>query len=307
MACRGSLALLAAVTLSACAKSEPAAKVAPSAKPWGAFYGKAAGMGDLTLAASTFHLLDIDADPGTGNFAPAQLAQLRSQGALVISYLNLGACESFRTYWSDTGAGGPPPCQANTAAQLGPYAGYPDEVWMDPSNADYQQLILSYVAPRLYAQGVDGFFLDNLELIEHGPTDANGPCSDACRQGGLDLVRKLRERFPQAYLVMQNATGTVTRLGSTAGVSFPTLLDGISHEEVYQPYDARVEEELLAWQQLGLRPKAGTLWIGTEDYVGNCSNARATMPIFARSRANQFDPYATDKSSGQMTLCYWGF
>ena len=276
-----------------------------SAKPWAAFYGKAAAMGDLDLAASTFHLLDIDVDPGVGNFTPAQVARLRAQGAVVISYLNLGACERFRSYWTSTGAGGPLSCGDNTAAQLGPYQGYADEVWMDPGNADYQQLILTYVAPRLLAQGVDGFFLDNLEVIEHGPTDTNGPCSAACRQGGLELVRKLREQFPQAFLVLQNATGEVTRAGVTGGVSFPSLLDGISHEEVYQPYDARSEGELLAWRQLGLRRSGRALWIGTEDYVGSCDNAAAAGAIFARSRANGFDPYATDASAGQQKLCYW--
>ena len=113
----------------------------------------------------------------------------------MISYLNVGACERFRTYWSDTGPGGPPSCGANTAAQLGPYAGYPDETWMDFANPGYRDLILDSLAPRLLAQGLDGFFLDNLELVEHGPTDINGPCSAACRQAGLDLVRQLRERF----------------------------------------------------------------------------------------------------------------
>jgi cysteinyl-tRNA synthetase len=301
-----SLSFAAALAVAACSHRGAADAPPPgAAKPWAAFYGKASAMGDLDRAASTFHLLDIDVDPGVGNFTPAQIAQLRSQGAVVISYMNVGACERFRTYWSSTTSGGPLPCGANTAAHLGPYSGYPDEVWMDLSNPEYQNLILDYIAPRLMAQGVDGFFLDNLEVVEHGPTDANGPCSDACRQGGLDLVRRLRERFPQAFIVMQNATGEVTRRGVTGGLSFPTLLDGISHEEVYQPYEARSEAELLAWQQLGLKPKGRSFWIGTEDYVGSCSNEAAARPIFDRSRGNRFEPYATDRSAGQQQLCYW--
>ena len=276
-------------------------------KPWAAFYGKASAMGDLDQAAATFHLLDLDADPGAGNFTLAQIARLRASGATVISYLNVGACESFRSYWTNTGAAGPLPCGANTAAQLGPYAGYPDETWMDLGDPDYQALILNYVAPRLIAQGVDGFFLDNLELVEHGPADTNGPCSAACRQGGLDLVRKLREKFPQSFIVMQNATGTVTRNGVTAGMSVPSLLDGIFHEQVYQPYDSTVEAELLAWQSLGLQPRGHAFWIGTEDCVGSCTNAAAARAAFDRSRANGFDPYATDASAGQQQLCYWGF
>ena len=310
----GLCSLAAALALAACA-NHPGSPDAGGLdaggggahKPWAAFYGKASAMGDLDQAAASFHLLDLDADPAGGNFTPDQIARLRAGGATVISYLNVGACESFRSYWTSTGSGGPLPCGANTAAQLGPYAGYPDETWMDLGNPDYQALIVTYVAPRLIAQGVDGFFLDNLELVEHGPTDSNGPCSATCRQGGLELVRQLRERFPQAFIVMQNATGTVTRNGVTAGKSFPALLDGISHEQVYQPYDSTAEAELLAWQSLGLQPRGRALWIGTEDYVGSCTNAAAAKAAFDRSRANGFDPYATDASAGQQQLCYWSF
>src|SRR5947208_2151913 len=106
---------------------------------------------------------------------------------------------------------------------------------MNVGNADYQKLMVDFVAARLAAMGVDGFFLDNLEIVEHGTATTNGPCDAACAQGGLDLVRKLRERFPELLIVMQNATSDVTRLGTTGGVAFPSLLDGISHEEVYAP------------------------------------------------------------------------
>ena len=104
---------------------------------------------------------------------------------------NIGACEHHRGYWSHA----PPgfvPCEKNRAAQLGAYEGYPDEVWMDPSHPDYQKLMVEHAAARLAARGIDGFYLDNLELLEHDPHAKNGPCSDKCKQGGLDLVRKLR-------------------------------------------------------------------------------------------------------------------
>jgi len=172
----------------------------------------------------------------------------------------------------------------------------------------YQDLIVGYVAARLAAKGVDGFYLDNLELVEHGPRDANGPCDSACRQGGLDIVRKLREKYPNLLLVMQNATGDITRKGSTNGVAFPTLLDGISHEEVYAPtYDATAESELRAWRGLGLKPCGRTFWIGTEDYVGSASNIKKACAVYARSRAQGFSPYASDASGGQQKVFYWPF
>ena len=280
----------------------------PAAAPWTSCYGPAAGMGGLDKAAVTFRILNIDADPNIGNFTPAQIDQLKAGGKnRVISYLNVGAMESFRTYWGAAPAGflsG----RDNAAARLGPYSGYPDETWMDLSNPDYQHLIVDYVAPRLAAQGVDGFFLDNVELVEHGPTDSNGPCSPACRQGGLDLVRRLREKYPNLLIVMQNATGDVTRLGTTGGVAFPSLLDGVSHEEVYTPArDAAAEAELQAWRDMHLTPGGQPFWIGTEDYVGSCANTQGAQAAYTSSRAQDFSPYAADQSAGQQSVCYWPF
>jgi cysteinyl-tRNA synthetase len=279
----------------------------PSATHWVSFYGTAQQMGDLVRVAQTFGVINLDADPDQHNFTAAQITTLKADGAnRVISYLNLGACERSRSYWQTVPAGFVG-CGANAAAQLGPYAGYPDETWMNVGNLDYQHLLLDYVAPRLVVQGVDGFFFDNLEVIEHAPGSGQPVCEAACSQGGLDLVRRLREKYPALLFVMQNATGLTTQRGTTGGLSFPSLLDGISHEEVYTPYDAQSESELLAWQQLTLRPGGRSFWIATEEYVGSCGNATAARDVYVRSRARGFMPYATDQSAGQRVVCYWGF
>lgn len=265
-------------------------------------------MGDLALVASRFRVIDIDADPGMGNFTRDQILNLKAGGKnRVLSYFNLGSCERFRSYWAEV-----PPglvsCGANTAAHRGTYNGFPDEVWMDVGNADYQKLLIDYVAPRLVEQGIDGFYFDNLEIVEHGAATTNGPCDASCAQGGLDLVRRLRERFPDLLFVMQNATGEVTRRGRTGGLPFPALLDGISHEEVYAPrVDYNAQAELLAWATLELRPRGRAFWIATEDYVSNCGAVSAARTAYERSRANGFFPYAADRSAGQSVICYWPF
>ncbi|HLL54522.1 MAG TPA: endo alpha-1,4 polygalactosaminidase [Myxococcaceae bacterium] len=268
---------------------------------WLSYYGSASRMGDLSRVAAEFRVINVDADPATGNFTPAQLAALKAGGQnRVISYLNLGSCETWRSYWSSAPVG-LVPCSRNTAAHLGAYQGYEDEMWMNPGNLAYQALILDHVATRLANQGVDGFFLDNLDVLQH-PS-----CDPSCVQGGLDLVRRLRERFPGLLLVMQNATSDVTRLGMTGGVPFATLLDGISREEVYAPtYEPAAEEQLLAWKAMGLWP-GHPFWIATEDYVGSCSNTEAARTAYQRSRAHGFSPYATDASAGQQVICYWPF
>lgn len=276
--------------------------------PWVSFYGSADEMGSLDRVAGTFRIINVDADPDQGSFSPEQIALMRAGGRnRVISYFNLGSCERYRSYWSRAPAGFVP-CAENRAARLGPYGGFPDEEWMDVGNSDYQRLLVEYVAPRLVAQGVDGFFFDNLEIVEHGPADAEGPCSASCSQGGLDLVRRLRERFPDLLFVMQNATGPITRTGRTGGVPFVALLDGVSHEEVFAPApDAAAQAELEAWRALSLGPGGRSFFIGTEDYVGSCSNVDGARSAYERSRALGFSPYATDASAGQRTVCYWPF
>lgn len=280
----------------------------PAAGPWMSFYGSARQLGDLAKAARTFRILNIDADPGTGSFLPSQITLLKAGGRnKVLSYLNLGSLESWRTYWTQVPAGFKSG-RDNVAAHLGPYAGYSKETWMNLGNADYQHLILDYVAPRLAASGVDGFYLDNFEIVEHSPNDKNGPGSAACTQGGLDLVRRLREKYPHLLIVMQNATSAVTRLGTTGGVPFPSLLDGVVHEEVFAPApDPEAEQQLRRWQALTLRPGGRPFWIATEDYVGSPKNASAARAVYAKSRAQGFSPYVSDASAGQQVVCYWPF
>lgn len=278
----------------------------PALEPWVSCYGSAKELGDLNKVAQTFRIINVDLDPDAGGFTSKQIAQLKNGGRnRVISYLNVGSTETFRSYWSKVPAGFVA-AKDNKAAQVGAYEGYPDETWMDVGNADYQKLIVDYVAPRLVAQGADGFFLDNLEIVEHGPKDKNGACSANCRQGGLDLVRKLREKYPNLLIVMQNATGDITRLGKTGGVDFPSLLDGISHESVYTPEtEEEAEAQLLQWKAMDLKPGGRQFWIGTEDYVKRASNAEEARKVYAKSRANGFSPYVADESGKQQKVFYW--
>ncbi|WP_232450770.1 endo alpha-1,4 polygalactosaminidase [Burkholderia ubonensis] len=278
----------------------------PVSGPWMTYYGDASGL-DLNRAATTYRVMDIDLDPGVGNFTAAQVATLKNNGQnKVLSYLNLGSCEHWRDYWNSAPSGFVS-CGANTAAQRGAYQGYSDETWMNVGNADYQNLILNYVAPRLVAQGADGFYLDNMEIVEHGTSTSNGPCDASCSQGGLDLVRKLRQKYPNLLIVMQNATSDVTRLGTTGGVKYASLLDGVAHEEVYKPsYDQGAEQQLLNWKSMNLAPGGHPFWIATVDYVGSCTNTADASSAYTSARSHGFSPYVSDASAGQGTVCYWG-
>ncbi len=280
----------------------------PEAGPWVSFYGPARAVMPLERVANTFRIINIDADPGVAAFSPAQIAILKAKGRnRVISYMNVGACESFREYHKVV-----PPgfvsCKANVRAQRGRYAGYADETWMDLSHPDYQRLIVDHVADRLARTGVDGFYLDNMEIVEHGEETGNGPCGARCRQGGLELVARLRHAFPDHLIVMQNATSDVTRLGQTESGPFPALLDGIAHESVFAPsLDDEALSQLEAWKAMKMKVGDRPFWIGVEDYVGNCRNVAKAKKVYAANRARGFSPYASDTSAGQQRICFWKF
>ncbi|APR87849.1 hypothetical protein A7982_13198 [Minicystis rosea] len=279
----------------------------PVGGPWVSFYGSADGV-DLAKVSDTFRIINIDVDPDTDNFTDAQIQTLRKGGQnRVISYMNVGACEQYRSYW-DVDPPGHKSCQS-TGALTTEYGGYPDERWANLGNADYRDLIVDYVAPRLAARGIDGFFLDNMEVVEHGANAGEGPCDAACSQGGLDLVWELRQRFPDKLIVMQNASSDVTRLGTTHGVPFPSLLDGVSHEEVYSNGgDAESRSEMLAW--VGMKLMVGTrpFWLACEEYVGACAAAQKpdADDLYAKATSDGLNAYVTDESGMQIGPCFWG-
>jgi cysteinyl-tRNA synthetase len=284
----------------------PSARGFPVSGPWVSFYGGATGV-DLAMVASTFRIINIDADPDTGNFTDAELTQLRAGGQnRVLSYMNVGACESFRSYWS-TDPPGQKSCVSSGALTTA-YGGYPDEKWADLSNAAYHGLIVDYVAARLAARPIDGLYLDNLEVVEHGANASEGPCGPACTQGGLDLVWELRQKLPHLLLVMQNASSDTTRLGTTHGVPYPSVLDGLSHEEVYSNGgDPTSLAEMKAWKAMGLTPGGHPFWLAVEEYVGACSSAAkpAAQAMYAQAMADGFSAYVTDASSMQNAPCFW--
>jgi len=297
----------------------------PSGGPWLAFYGSAdalaARYGSLEEAARRFRLFVIDADPATANFTAAQVATLKANGAnRVLSYLDVGSVEQSRPYWSSVDRAGYQPAQDLTSAQLGPYAGYPNEVWMDPSDPGWRHLLMGYAVPKLVApaadggRAVDGLFLDNLELAEHtdagGADAANGPCSEACRSATYDVVRELRERYPRLLLVANGATGEVSRTLKLGGAPYAAMLDGIVRESAFRQdggppqEDPGGREELANWADMAMWAGGSPFWIGTIDYLATC-DAATGRAVERDSRAAGFMPFVASTAGHLAALCAW--
>jgi cysteinyl-tRNA synthetase len=288
----------------------------PAGGPWLAFYGSAgqlaARFGSLEEAARRFRLFVIDADPMANHFTSAQIATLKAGGAnRVLSYLDVGSVEASRSYWSTVERAGYVPAKELTTAQLGPYGGYPDEVWMDPADRAWHHLLMGYAVPKLVAgterggQAVDGLFLDNMELAEHGDADANGPCNAGCRYATYDVVRELRERYPRLLLVANGATDAASRAMALGPVRYAELLDGVVRESAFvDAADPQGREQLAAWRALGLWAGGRPTWIGTIDYVDAC-DAAAARAVRAASEAEGFFPFVAGTLDHLSGLCTW--
>jgi cysteinyl-tRNA synthetase len=282
-----------------------AARDLPASPVWVVYYG-AAAQTNIEQLATRFNVIVIDADPDADppNFTAAQITALKAHGAKVLSYLNLGACETSRDYWTTVPAGFVS-CSANRAAQQGEYSGYPDEYWMNVGNAAYQKLIVDYVAPRLAATGVDGFMLDNVEIVGHDSHAAEGPCDATCKQGGLDLVAQLRTAFPNASIVL-NAAPTSAISGSSKGVSFPMLVDGDFAEQVFLPsLDTSLLQTLQTWKGIEARLPRHSFFTGTLEYVSSCSATSNAQHGWRASVAAGLSPSIATSSLNH--VCWWPF
>lgn len=191
-----------------------------AARNWVSYYQSPAP-GSRRDALRAFDYLDIDADEGnfdSRSHAKAVVADLRSDRRLVVSYLNIGAAETFRWYWPFA-----------RPFKLDPYAGWPGEYWLDVRQPGWHDAILERVAPVLEAAGVDGFYLDNIDVSSRYGRPA-------FRTGVVELVRKLRLRFPEMLLIGQSYDMLPYLDRGSDGRRMFEYLDGTSKEEVNGSY-----------------------------------------------------------------------
>lgn len=117
-----------------------------------------------TLAATNFDLILIDLFWDETAFTSAELAQIKTKAnggkRLVISYINVGAAESYRYYWQDDWKLHKPKWLKKK------YDGYDDEIWVKFWCEEWEDIIYgndnSYMKKIINA-GFDGAYLDNVE------------------------------------------------------------------------------------------------------------------------------------------------
>ncbi len=101
-------------------------------------------------------------------FSTNQISELRKSGKKVYGYINIGAIEKYRPYFDRF-----------KDKTLGIYKEWPNERWVDVSDAEWQRFVVDELGKKYSEIGFDGFFIDNADVYHHYHTDSTfqGLCS----------------------------------------------------------------------------------------------------------------------------------
>lgn len=161
---------------------------------------------------SNVDTLVIDAD----YFEKEDIAALKRNGIKEIySYLNVGSIEEFRIYYDS---------YVNLA--LEDYENWPDEKWVDVSQKEWQQFIADRVAV-LSDKGIDGFFVDNLDVYYKYPRDE-------IYEGLLSILTHIRNAKMEVII---NGGDCFVRRYLESGENQGILFSAVNQESVYSLYD----------------------------------------------------------------------
>ncbi len=158
------------------------------------------------MASYEMAIIDPDAH------AQADVEQLAEAGTLPIAYVNVGEIETYRSYYS----------QVQPDWILGKNPNWEDHYYIDAREAGWQDLMLHEVIPGIMDKGYEGLFLDMVDTAMPG-------LHPETRPGMVELIRRIRETFPDALLIMNHGFFLADEVGP--------LLDGILAEGVFTRYN----------------------------------------------------------------------
>ena len=100
-----------------------------------------------------FHIIVIDAQYYTNS----EIEELKKDNHIVYSYINVGALEDFRDYYDEY-----------KDLKICDYEDWPEEIWVDVSQKRWQDFILNDLSELIINKGVDGLFVDNVDVYYYG-------------------------------------------------------------------------------------------------------------------------------------------
>lgn len=151
-------------------------------------------------------------------FSKAQIDALHEKGVTVYSYINLGSIENFRDYYKDF-----------VNITLSDYENWPEERWIDVSNKKWQDFFVHTMAKELVSKGIDGFFIDNVDVYYLYHTEA-------MYNGIKDTLLDLKKTYNNIPIII-NGGYEFIETSLENNLDLTTVLDGINQESVFAAID----------------------------------------------------------------------
>ncbi len=205
------------------------------------------------------------------------IAELHSRGFnKIYSYLNVGSVENFRDYYRDF-----------EEITLGDYENWPEERWVDVSNASWQEFIINK-GKELFDNGSDGFFVDNTDIyfmyqtgeIYDGLvrilTDLNANSNDIIINGG--------DVFVTRYLTEHSVDDNDTQ-----------IFNAVNQESVYTSYD-------FDQKQYGLNDEEGRFYL--TEYLNLVQSSELTVYVLEYADNADIAKEARKSASKHDYICY---
>ena len=150
-------------------------------------------------------------------FTKSDISYLKNNGQTVYSYLNIGSIEDFRPYYDDY-----------VDITFDEYENWEEERWVDVSNKRWQDFILNNLSKELLTKGIDGFFIDNVDVYYYS----------LARQDIFDglviILTGLKDM--DTYLSINGGDTFVTRYLDETG-SVDDIMDAVNQETVFSKID----------------------------------------------------------------------
>lgn len=213
----GAMAILG---VAACAKSEDKSnRISENTGDYGVFLSLDGS--EAIEASEGYETVIIDAQ----NLSKAEIAEMQARGQEVYSYLNVGSLETFRPYYKEF-----------QHLTLSPYENWEEEYWVDVANEDWQEFSAVTLANELLDKGIDGFWIDNVDVYWQFPTEET--------YVGVEQILKTLMSYGKPVLI--NGGNEFVSTYFQKNQQIDDILTGVNQETVFSAID--FEEDKLGTQ-----------------------------------------------------------
>ena len=172
------------------------------------------------------------------NMKKEWLAELKNSGTIIIAYISVGEADDDRRYWKtwqatenayDISRIPRTIVDQDDSIFIGPDPGWPGSYFVDASHEQWQKIMLEEEIPYILALGdglYDGLVMDLIDVVDEYE---GKPREQEMRQGMIDLIRQIKEKYPDKIIIPNRGFGVIEEMGP--------YIDAFKFEELTLKYN----------------------------------------------------------------------